>query len=228
MVHCCLILRGHIRDAFKNDKMYLFTKKLVELYNVDVYIHTWNIVQKSLSWRPLLENNTPVTENTITDYFKDIPIKKIIIDDDSKIEIFGRTTGTICRSKLPILAWKNMWYGIYQITNAVPKDSFIINTRFDYFNLHPGVIVDENKLLKSIDLTNVNISFAINKPSVGVDNFYCGPYGKIYSLTKDFRYNLDTIEHNFKMVGDQEKIVFLYANNLSQFAGGVKFGNFFR
>jgi hypothetical protein len=208
------IIRGHIRSGFDNDKLYLFTKKLVKLYNVDVYIHTWNVFQSSLSWRKLQDISTPVTEDTITNYFKDIPIKKIIIDDDSKIEIFGRTVGKLCATALPILAWKNMWYGIHEIMSVIPNDSFIINTRFDYFNLVKSVIVGESNLLNSIKIVNNEISFAINKSIPGVDNFYSGPFEKLYLLTKDFHNNLDEIENRFKSINAQEKMVYLYAKNI--------------
>ena len=49
-----IVLRGHIRQSFKNELLYRFIKYICLHYdNVEIYIHTWNIVQNGLSWRKI-------------------------------------------------------------------------------------------------------------------------------------------------------------------------------
>ena len=69
--HLVIMIRGHIRQSFNNDKLYLFIKKLMNIYNLHIYIHTWDIFQNNISWRKMNINNTKVTENVIYHYFRD-------------------------------------------------------------------------------------------------------------------------------------------------------------
>lgn len=207
-----LIIRGHIRTGFDNNKLYNFVKKITTLYDIDLYIHTWNKIQNSLSWRSLNDINILVTEQTIIDYFKEISIKKIIIEDDSNINLIGNLEGKIAKSKMPIHGWKNMWHGKATIINSITNVSYVINTRFDYFNLNSAVIIDENILLKTINENENKIRFAIDGPYAGVDNFYCGPLDDIRTLTNNFNQNLDSILIKYSNELHQEKIVFFEVN----------------
>ena len=88
-----LIIRGHIRDSFENDKLLNLVK---EIYSIDstlkIYIHTWTIFANTISWRHIQPNNTIVTKDIIYNYFKNsglehiLELDNIIIDDDTKIE----------------------------------------------------------------------------------------------------------------------------------------------
>ena len=102
-----IILRGHIRKSFDDDKLYNLIKKINLIYNIHIYIHTWNIQQTNVSWRPIEKIDNIITKESIYNYFKDLSflIKHIIIDDDTKIKLIGNlegTIGTIC----PLIGWK--------------------------------------------------------------------------------------------------------------------------
>ena len=61
-----IVLRGHIRQSFKNELLYRFIKYICLHYdNVEIYIHTWNIVQNGLSWRKIETNHSEVNEENI-------------------------------------------------------------------------------------------------------------------------------------------------------------------
>ena len=53
-----LIIRGHIRTSFDNENLYTLVKNISKNYNLSIYIHTWNKVSNSISWRKIEENNT--------------------------------------------------------------------------------------------------------------------------------------------------------------------------
>ena len=97
-----LILRGHIRESFKNKTLYNFLKIINNKINLEVYIHTWNIYSNNLSWRDIKEDKRSVTENTIINYFQHINNinKKIIVDDDRKIKLKGDIHCNICNAKV--------------------------------------------------------------------------------------------------------------------------------
>ena len=48
-----ILLRGHIRSSFNDNRLYLFIKRLLQTYNLEIYIHTWDILQSNISWRPI-------------------------------------------------------------------------------------------------------------------------------------------------------------------------------
>ena len=91
-----LLLRGHVRNAFDDSRLYELIKQLYATYKISIYIHTWNIQQSNVSWRPIGENKNTVSEELIYTYFKELKdcIKHIIIDDDSKIKSSPDTTPT--------------------------------------------------------------------------------------------------------------------------------------
>jgi hypothetical protein len=213
-----LILRGHIRSGFDNDKLYTFVKSLCDLYDVDIYIHTWHILQNSISYRKMKQINTVVTSASITEYFKDIPIKKIIIENDLKIKLIGDLSGKICKTNVPTIGWKNMWYGINRIVNQVPNDvySSVIQTRFDYFNLTKILTKPMPEALQTVDtsLNSEKLVFAINSESVGVDNFYCGNIILMKQLVNEFNTNLDEICLKYPEARTQEKLVWYIYHDL--------------
>ena len=121
-----LVLRGHVRLSFCNDGLYNLVKN-IHSKNTDlkIYIHTWNIIQNNVSWRNLDISGISVVNETIYRYFKDLNhlIKHIIIDDDSKIELNGKTDGTVLpKVKGPLIGWKRYWYGKYRIINYIHEN----------------------------------------------------------------------------------------------------------
>jgi hypothetical protein len=107
-----VILRGHIRDGFKNDKMYRFIKKIREISHIKLYIHTWTENNGKQSWKNYdkrfehIHNTSIVTDTLIKDYFREIPIEYILIENDEQIQINGEKTGFICMSNARLLLGK--------------------------------------------------------------------------------------------------------------------------
>jgi hypothetical protein len=193
-----ILIRGHIRNAFEDKKLYLFLKKVHRVIpNLVIYIHTWKVFSNSLSWRKIKENNEIVTVNTIYDYFADLKpmIKKIIIDDDTKINLIGNTTGKVSIGEMPTKGWKNYWYGKYKLINHVKTNETIINTRFDVLDNSNNF--DESQLLQFIMTNNgkrfYKNAFLYDKKFCGLDNMYAGSLDTMYQLAKTFHYHLDNI-----------------------------------
>ena len=227
-----ILLRGHIRNSFDTPYLYEFIQYLSNNYNIEIYIHTWDIIQNSISWREIKENNIPVNNELIYDYFKDLKhlIKHIIIDNDKNLKLFGNTKGLIY--KAPCLGWKNMWYGKFRIIQYLfqnshlfkmkpPVDQLIVNIRFDIFsnsqvfesinifkfinNIAYYTSLYNQVLRKNIFIKNVACCY-------GVDNIYIGNINTMYKLIGHFHHNLDKIMLRYKnnrKIQVQEALVFL-------------------
>ena len=135
-----LIFRGHIRDSFKTKELYNLTKKLYNVFpNLKIFIHTWNIFANNISWREISYNSQPVNETIIHGYFDDLKhlIHHVIIDDDSKIQLIGNLCGNIGNGPMPIVGWKNYWYGKHKIIDFminntdIDETEMVVNCRFD-------------------------------------------------------------------------------------------------
>jgi hypothetical protein len=212
-----LILRGHIRDSFGTVDLLNLVQ---DIYAMDpylkIYIHTWNVYANRISWRHVHENNTPVTKKTIYDYFGNLKhlIQHIIIEDDSTISLIGNVKGNICSSKMPVLGWKNYWYGKHKIIQYVKQTNsrdVVINTRFDI--LDNSNSFKKKEILKFIQ-ANQSASFTKNKfmfekNQVGIDNLYIGNVDTMAKLASTFFYHLDEIEQQYPSIQNQECLVFL-------------------
>jgi hypothetical protein len=135
-----IIIRGHIRNSFNTNELYNLLKYLSENYTINIYIHTWSIKQNNISWRYIENDFTEINIEYIKIYFRDLTkfIKKIIINDDNKIKLYGNLTGKILLTKTNILGWKRYIYGQYKIINYLHnkiknKNNFLLNIRFDLF-----------------------------------------------------------------------------------------------
>jgi hypothetical protein len=212
-----IILRGHIRTSFNNTILYNFIKNTCEQYrDIEIYIHTWNIFQNNLSWRKLQNNNNLVTVKLIENYFHDIKhlIKKIIIDDDKKIQLNGNLNGLINGSLSPIKGWKNYWYGQYKIIQHIYDSSNnknILNIRFDlFYNPHAFSYSTVNNFIKKyINHSLKEIVFINNKIFLGCDNCYIGNTLDMYKLIHHFHYNLDSILEEIGEIKHQETLVMI-------------------
>ena len=185
-----LLLRGHIRLSFSN---YYLKNLIKEIYNEDkdlvIYISTFNIIQNSTSWRKIATINTKVTEEMIKNYFKELSflIKKIIIIDDSKIELIGNTVGNVCKTSMPLIGWKRYWYGKYQIINYINetfenKNEVVLNLMFDVFSnpdgfveMYAGLFNNANVIYReafwSNDLASMPIQYIIVSHFSAPENF---------------------------------------------------------
>lgn len=215
-----LILRGHIRQTFETKSLYNFIKTLYNLHpDLQIFIHTWNKIANNISWRYIQENNQEVNEQMIADYFYDIKhlIQKIIIDDDSKIQLIGNTAGNVCQGPMPLLGWKNYWYGKFKIIDYLyqskeDKKEAVINIRFDIFNnsnsFHPDFILQFIKYNITNETKFTKNLFLYNAEHTGIDNIYIGNIDTMYKLTYTFFYDLDNILLQNKHVYNQEVLVF--------------------
>jgi hypothetical protein len=213
-----IVLRGHIRKSFQDDNLYNLIKKIYEKNSdLKIYITTFDIIQNSISWRRIEENNEKVSEEMIYNYFRELTqlIKYCMIIDDTKITLIGNLSGKIARTMAPVIGWKNYWYCKYQIidylyTSLENKKEPVVNLRFDIFsNSNNFKEVDvisfiENK--KKIDfIKNV---FIREKQSLGIDNVYMGNIETQNKLISRFYYHLDDILLYNKTIVNQEVLVF--------------------
>lgn len=221
-----LFLRGHIRNSFDDDKLYYLIKKIkILIPDIKIFIQTWNIIQSSVSWRKMNEINYSVSSEMIYNYFRDLEpnIIKILILDDTNIELIGDLTGNICNTKAPKKGWKNMWYGIYEGLKTIElyvddKNIFInknvINIRFDI--LTNFAALNEDFILNFI---KKNITYSGNKMKVfsentcfGIDNFFIGNIFNMLEFIEFLYFNLDIILEKYPYIFHQE-FIFYYENN---------------
>lgn len=218
-----LIIRGHIRNSFNTQDFINLIRSIYQIDNhLKIYIHTWNIYSNNLSWRHIDSNLTIVTKEIIYNYFEEIShlIKEIIIDDDLKISLIGELEGKIKNCLMPIISWKNYWYGKYKIINYIhnldiDKNDLIINCRFDvldnsYSFNHDEIIhfINDNK--NKIFVKNV---FIKECECTGIDNIYIGNINTMYKLIYEFYFNLDKIIENNK-INHPEYLVFRINNDI--------------
>jgi hypothetical protein len=221
-----LVLRGHIRDSFETPDLLHFVKFLHTMNvnkntSLKIYIHTWNIVSNSISWRPIASNNTAVTKEMILLYFQDVShiIQTILIEDDKKIVLHGNVYGTINGGPMPIIGWKNYWYGKYRIMTHILEQAFqkevdehevLVNCRFDI--LKNSNTYTKKTLLQFIQKhCNANFQkniFTEENEKCGIDNIYIGNIHTMHRIAHHFFYNLDKILEKHKEIFNQEWMVF--------------------
>ena len=214
-----LIIRGHIRNSFKTKKLYNLIKEIDTTFpDLKIFIHTWSVFANNISWRHINIDNQNVTNEIIYDYFDDLKhlIKHIIIDDDTKIELLGNLYGNINNGPMPIIGWKNYWYGKYKIIDYlynthIDENEMIVNCRFDIMNNSNNF--DEINIIRFL-ITNSEINFTKNyflfddDNHLGIDNIYIGNILTMYKLIKKFFYELDDILSKNNNVFHQEFLVY--------------------
>lgn len=154
-----MMLRGHVRSSFDDNKLYNLLKKLTTEYNVDIYIYTFDV--KSAGKIYVKEdkeiNNQKITEKDVQNYLKDLIqfTKAIIIDNNSSATLINdRNIGNISKNK-----FLHMWNSIYNVINYV-KDTnidytYAINMRLDYYQL-------SSKFPKTFSLNHMRRLFYID------------------------------------------------------------------
>jgi hypothetical protein len=214
-----LIIRGHIRDSFKTKELYTLIKKIHQLFpDLKIFIHTWNIFSNNISWRKINTSYKNVTNKIIYDYFDDLKplIKHIIIDDDTKIDLIGNLSGKINSSLMPVIGWKNYWYGKYKIIDYlyntdIDKNEMVVNCRFDVLNNSNSFT--ENTIINFIKnnsktVFTKNVFLFGDENHLGIDNIYIGNIETMHLLGKQFFYELDDILLKNSDIQYQEKLVF--------------------
>ena len=213
-----VIIRGHIRESFQTQILYNFLKKLKSLYYIDLYLHTWHKSEARISWRKLSPNMFDINQELIKKYLKDINFNKLIIDNDYNIDIVGNKEGKV--GMMPLIGWKRMWYGKYQIINYVNNQNIeydaTLNFRWDNFICQSSKkIITDNAILYNIkkyllmtDPTN-KIYFIKDSLFYGIDNYYIGKIKQIYALAHKFNFDLDNLMRNYLQYSNQEFLVYL-------------------
>jgi len=189
-------------------------KELAAHVHIDIYIHTWTVVQSNMSWRALKQDNTPVTQETIVTYFDDLAplIKHIIIEDDSNIVLNGNLEGRVGSSRAPLLGWKRYWYGQYHMMQYIAAnmkdDDAILNMRFDVLenscSLLPEHIVN---FVTALDPPFTKNVFMKHEEFAGCDNVYAGSVNTMLALITHFHENLDSILELEHRIQYQEYLV---------------------
>jgi hypothetical protein len=214
-----LIIRGHIRNSFETKNLYNLIKEIHIIFpGLKIFIHTWNIFANNISWRNININEQIVNDKIIYDYFDDLKhlIEHIIIDDDTKINLIGNLCGNINNGPMPIIGWKNYWYGKHKIidylyNSNIDENEMIVNCRFDVISNSNSF--DDNRIVNFIK-NNSNIIFTKNififndENHCGIDNIYIGNIKTMYKLINKFFYELDDILINNSNTIHQEMLVY--------------------
>ena len=90
-----IAIRGHERGAMSDSEMSDTVFELSKIYDVDIFIHTWDLSEAVASWRHLPKERNKISEERIRNYFFRNEIKKLIIENDEEIEIYGRISGRL-------------------------------------------------------------------------------------------------------------------------------------
>lgn len=97
MKKIAIAIRGHERETMSDKEMSDVIYEISNIYDVDIFIHTWNLSEASYSWRNVPSTRNQITEEKILNYFlkNKNQIKKIFIENDEEIELHGRIEGRI-------------------------------------------------------------------------------------------------------------------------------------
>ena len=213
-----IVIRGHVRNSFETNQLYNFIEELHNIYpDLKIFIHTWNIFANNISWRNIDVNSAQVNEERINNYFGKLSncIKHIIIDNDKDIKLIGNLVGTINNGPMPIIGWKNYWYGKYKIIDYIYNEEkydeeTVVNLRFDLFsnsnNFDKNLIIDFIKKNNEINFTKNQ--FLFDYEANGIDNIYIGNINTMYKLTNNFFYELDDILCKNNNTRNQERLVY--------------------
>jgi hypothetical protein len=213
-----IVIRGHLRNSFETNQLYNFIEEVYNVYSdLKIFIHTWNIFANNVSWRNIDVNSAEVNEERINNYFGKLSncIKHIIIDNDKDIKLIGNLVGTINNGPMPIIGWKNYWYGKYKIIDYIYNqqkydEETVINLRFDLFsnsnNFDKNLIIDFIKKNNEIKFTKNK--FLFDYEANGIDNIYIGNINTMYKLTNKFFYELDDILCKNNNTRNQERLVY--------------------
>lgn len=218
-----ILLRGHIRNAFATPHLYELLKELHAISPLRIYIHTWGIVQNSLSWRPIRTDTSEISEAAVRAYFRDLEpcIRKLFIDPDGSIPLIGSTDGYMPTNRMPKRGWKNMWAGMYRAMTAIrdecSEDELVLNTRFDVCsNSCKFPLADYIHLYKTMAAVKPKKIYFL-RPELfnGCDNYFIGPVQQMNTLVTNFHTDLDNLLTIHPVTHNHERYVMLEAARLS-------------
>jgi len=224
--HIVVIIRGHIREGFSNDKLRNFVNFLMKHYNVRIFIHTWSEVNGSKSWKetPNLgvsnhQDSTQVTPKMIQDYFTNITLSRIVIENDKNLKLIGSVEGQLAKSCCPKIAWKNMWAGKYnmfsQMKNEMNPELTTIEFRFDLFCHSNSCHSNFSEYSVYERCSNLSTFFKEYKPrclstdfTCGLDNLMIGSFQQLTTLITYFHTKLSVVLAMYPNTEYQEFLVF--------------------
>jgi len=213
-----LILRGHIRSSFEDERLRFLVGDIFNRFDVRMYVQTWNILQNSLSWRRLEEVSKRVCKGFVDGYMRPHLAKKILVMDDSEIVHPGSIEGTIGRTKCPVLGWKNMYRGMLEAAEAV-----VANEDHDHPTLQMRIDIlsnpfspEKKEILDFIERDyevakrdrEERIRFLRMRCFLGVDNIYMARSSDMHRFISYMYYNMDRILEIHCGSKNQEHIAF--------------------
>ena len=215
-----ILIRGHVRNSFDNDKFHLLIKEICDDFECDIYIHTWNVIQTSRSWRQIHDDRTVVDEEFLKKNLVDVwpRVKGLMIDDEESVVLHGNTEGNIGWTPCPVKGYKSMFYGKLRVSeyafNHVAHDEIAVQTRFDVlansFSISHEKIID---FIKNPPETTDRIKFIDSNPICGIENLYIARIYDMYNFIKYFYLNFDEIYTKHNRTIHQEFPVFFERNN---------------
>lgn len=214
-----LIVRGHIRSSFDDQRLKGLVDKLQDIFDLTVYVQTWSVFQNSISWRRLEAIPREVRKSDIESYLA-VPIKSIQIIDDQSIKHIGNVEGNIGKTPCPIVGWKNMYYGMMAAASRAfyseGPDEVGMQMRFDIlsnpFSPSEHEIIEfanrEYGALKDNPADDERIRFLRMRCFLGVDNMYMARVADMHRFISYMYYDMDRILHVHRRTIHQEHIAF--------------------
>jgi hypothetical protein len=215
-----LIVRGHTRSSLDDLRLLSLVARMEKIFEIHMYVQTWKIVQNNLSWRRVDTIEKEVTEQQIRNYFQNREIKSISILDDSTIDHVGNIEGNIGKTPCPIVAWKNMYYGMMDASSRVldfeNPNSITLQIRFDMLsnNFSPsenGMIEfaeREYSVLEGGNEGDERLRFMRMECFLGVDNTFMATASDMNRFINYMYYDMDRILDVHKLTFHQEYIAF--------------------
>lgn len=224
-----ILLRGHIRKSIDNNRLLNFVQSLNEHFDLDIFMHTWDETEATISWRKNLLIPEKTSKEKIENYFSQLykNIKFFTIENDKKLDEKFKYYSESKIGGMPKLSWKKMWHGVNEASRQITNEyRCVVNTRFDIFDINLINNIPERhkwneENLKNLVInfvqTNKQISFVNDYESIGIDNFYLSIPQIMKFICSNFYYNLDFCE---KMLGKNEihheVLVFRFAQFVNQ------------
>jgi hypothetical protein len=218
-VKLALVIRGHVRDGLFSTGLKQHIDYMQQRgHKVDLFLHSWSESEARCSYRKLDRSHLfTITPEYLNAYFKGCTVKKILVQDDSALKLHGNLTGTVSSTKCPVIAWKRMWAGKYEIIKYV-YDTYcgdydrVISTRYDMFTNSVCYTPVKNLLALSDDVSKLSLKYPkYYRLLKGVDNYYAGTVETLHSISYDFHYSLDNILQGKSVKAFHEEIFYKHA-----------------
>ena len=214
-----IALRGHVRQSISDRKLRDFLDLISESFQTNVFAHTWDVVQNSLSWRNVEKISDVVTEEMVSDYLSGLRLIGFKVESDKCLVHPGSTLGCVGRTRCSVLGWKNMYWGKVAVCSMVdksePPESVTLQMRFDIFsnpfspraNDVVSFIKRDYEHLRS-RLDEERIRFLHMRCFYGVDNIYMAINSDMLKFVSYMYYDMDRIIEAHNQTWTQEHIAF--------------------